>query len=315
MSKKIKIAVILALIFFITTGVILLLPSKDSTTKKQTKILKYEEKDVIANNEYYNSELRYMQATLDGKEAYSLDYNSKLPCKNGGQLKRQDNLTGISVAGLLYGYPCLSAEELNLETNNEARMATQFAIWRLAQIESVDDAKTQEYIFDMRNIKPNEGYEEYMERVNAAAQNIVDKALENPYYANPKFNIVGDESKIILINNEEMIVGPFFLVGEHYELNSIEVSLIDAPKSAVICDKEGNSKKELKNNEEVYVKLMQDVGEITFKLRVDTEGFHYAAFAYGTGIDDDNKQNFCVLEEINDELDAIIDINLPEIPR
>ena len=315
MKKKMQISVIIALILVVAAGALLLLSSKDSTTKKETKKLKYEEIDIIANNEYYNAELKSMQASLDGKEAYSLDYNSELPCKNGGQLKKQDQLTGITVAGLLYGYPYVSAEELNVETDSEARMATQFAIWRLAQIEGVDDAKTMEYIFDMRNLKASEGYEEYMERVNVAAQKIVDKAIEKPYYANPKFNIVGDESKIVLIDNEEMIVGPFLLAGEHYEITDIEISLVNAPKSAVICDKEGNAKNDFKNNEEVYIKLAQSDGDTTFKLRVDTVGIHYVAFAYGTGIDDDNKQNFCALEEIKDELDAIIDITLPSIPK
>lgn len=315
MSKKTKIAIlsIVTLLLVISVTMIVLLPSNKSNTKKHIKKFKYEETDLIATNGYYNAELKYIYATLDDKEAYSLDYNSAYPCKSGGELKRLDNLTGITVAGLLYGYPCVSAQELNVENDNEARMATQFAIWRLAPIEGVDDDKTEEYIFDMRNIKPNDGYEECIERIKVAAQSIVDKAIEKPYYANPKFNILGDNCKILLINDEEMLVGPYLLDGKHYEINNIEVSLVDAPNSAILCDKKGNEKNKFKNNEEVYIKLPQDVGKIEFELRVDTEGVHYVAFAYGTGIDDDNKQNFCQLESIEDELDAIMNVKLPDI--
>lgn len=315
MSKRTKIAVlsIVSLVLVVGVAVIVLLTSKESHLKNQTKTFKYEETDLIANNEYYNADLKYTEATLDDRVAYSLDYNSAFPCASGEELQKLDSLTGITVAGLLYGYPNVSAEALGVDNDNEARMATQFAIWRLAQIEGVDDYKTLEYIFDMRNIKPHDGYEEYIDRVKVAAQNIVDKALENPYYANPKFNIVGDDSKIKLINDNEMIVGPYLLDGFAYDVTSIEVSLIDAPESAVLCDKEGIEKSKFGNGEEVYVKLSQNVGEVTFTLRVDTEGVHYVAFAYGTGVDNDNKQNFCVLEELNDELDALIDINLPEI--
>lgn len=317
MSKRSKIVIlsIVTFVLVISVAMIVLVPSKKSNTKKHIKKFKYEETDLIANNEYYNAELKYIHATLDDKEAYSLDYNSAYPCKSGGELKRLDSLTGITVAGLLYGYPCVSAQELNVENDNEARMATQFAIWRLAPIEGVDDDKTEEYIFDMRNIKPNDGYEECIERIKVAAQSIVDKATEKPYYANPKFNIIGDESKIVLINNEEMVVGPFLLSGKHYEINNVEVSLVDVPNSAILCDKKGNEKNRFKNNEEVYIKLPQDVGEIEFELQVDTEGVHYVAFAYGTGIDDDNKQNFCQLESIEDELDATMTVKLPDVSK
>ena len=313
-KKKILIVSLIMVLVVLTCGVaVMWSPKKTSNNKNDTKTLKYKELDVVATNEYYKTELKGINATLDGKEAYSLDYNLSLPCKNGGKLEKQKQLSGITVAGLLYGYPYVSPEELNVESEDEARLATQFAIWRLAQIKGVDDAKSLEYIFDMDNIKPKDRYEDYIDRVKAAAQVIVDKAIEKPYYTNPKFNIIDGAAKIVLINDKEMVVGPYLLAGEYYEVDSIQVSLEGAPEVAVLCDKDGNEKKAFNNNEEVYIKLTQDVGKCTFHLRADAEGGHYIAFSYGTGDEDDNKQNFCALERIEDKLSGIIEIQLPNV--
>ena len=319
--KNIIIAVVAIVLVLIGVFLVILLTrnenssatDKEKSSDENGKVFNYTEKEVIASNEYYQVELKDSEATLDDDVAYSIDYNSQLPCANGERLKKLESLSGITTAGLFYGYPNVSIEELGVESEQEARLATQFAIWRLAQAEGVDDAKTLEYIFDMDNLKPCDGYEDYLDRVKVAAQKIVENALADPYYANPTFNIENGGSKVSLIDDNQMIVGPYALNGSGYNVTNIEVSLEGAPESALLCDVDGNIKTEFSNKDNVYIKVSQNVGEVTFNLRVDTEGNHCAGVVYGTGVDEDMKQNFCVWEQYDDELDAIVDIELPKL--
>lgn len=323
MKNKKKIIIVATLIGFLVAGVIvamLLLKdketdeiNKENSANEERKEFSYIEIDEIAFNEYYKVPLKLSKAMLGKDIAYSMDYNLMLPCKNGDELERQRGLSAIVTGGLFYGYPNVTAEELGLKSDDEARLATQFAIWRLAQADGVNEAKTLEYIFDMANLNPSEGYSEYFERVKVAAKNIVDNALADPYYANPTVNIENGDSSITLLDNNEMIVGPYTICCRGYHVTDVKVSMVSAPESAILCDAEGNAKDELINLEDVYIRLSQDVGEVTFTLRLDTEGYHHAGLVYGTGIEDDMKQNFCMLDTYEDELDALMDINLPKL--
>ena len=320
--KKKKNIFIVSIIFVLIVFVLVVLSArnknssindKEEITDDNSKVFNYIENEVIASNGYYQVELKDCKATLGDSLAYSIDYNSELPCANGEQLKKLESLSNITTAGLLYGYPNVSIENLGVENEQEARLATQFAIWRLSQAEGVDDAKTFEYIFDMDNLKPYDFYEDNLDRVKSAAQKIVESAIVNPYYANPNFDIENADCKIRLLDDNLMIVGPFALSGRGYKVTNIKVTLEGAPEHTLLCDADGKNKTEFSNEDNVYIKLPQNVGEVEFKLRVDTEGFHCAGLVYGTGIDGDMKQNFCVLERYDDELDAIMDIELPKL--
>ena len=179
---------------------------------------------LIGTNEYYNIPLKYVDISLDDTIAYSLDYNFNIPCKSGKWLTKIGSLSGFTTAVLIYGYPNVTVEELGVDNEKEAIMATQFAIWRLAQADGVDDAKDTDYIFDISNIKAADGYEKFIERVKAAAQKIINKAIEEPYYANPTLEINSQDSKITLFDDEKMIVGPFEIKANGYDVSNIKVS-------------------------------------------------------------------------------------------
>ena len=285
--------------------------NKEKSGDENYKVFNYTENDVVASNEYYKADLKYSEATLGEDVAYSMDYNSQLPCANGEKLKKLRYLSGMTTAVLFYGYPNASIEELGVESEQEARLATQFAVWRIAH--AIEDAKTLEYLFDMINLKPYDGYEDYLNRVKVAAQKIIDNAIANPYYANPTFNIESDESTMKLVDNNQMIVGPCMLNGIGYNITNIEVSLEGAPESALLCDADGNVKTAFTNKENVYIKLPQNIGEVAFNMHVKAEGNHGIGIVYGTGIDGDMKQDFCVWKQYDDELKVIMPIKLPKL--
>ncbi len=253
------------------------------------------------------------KATLGGEAAYSLDYNAQVPCSNGEMLSEQNRLNEIATAAMLFEYPTVSPKDMGVENEEEAIMATQFAVWRLAQAKGIAVSKSLDYIFDMDNLMANEGCEESLERIKAAAQGIVAVALEEMYYANQILNVDHENSNIRL-QEKQMLVGPYVIKATGYNVTDVQVSFINAPESAVLCDKDGNVKDNFENGEDIYIRLDSNVGEITFTLRFDTIGSHYAGVVYGTGVVDDNKQNFCMIKTFEDELDATVDITLPKIP-
>lgn len=319
MNKR-KLIIIISIIVIAlatTAGALFLFKGKDKQPQEESenhnKVFNYYETDLLATNEYYKTELKCTKATLNEDIAYSLDYGADLPCENGAELSRKKAVSGIVAAGLRYGYPNVSAEELGAESDEEARMATQFAVWRLAQATGVEESIKTESIFDMDNLKSADGYEERLKRIKLIAQNIVDEALGDPYYANPTLNIVSKDSKISIINDEEMKIGPFKIDGFGLEVTNLKVSLLNPPESYVFCDADGNEKTEFKTQEDIYIRLPQNTGAVTCTLRVDIEGYHNAGVMYGTEDDSDNKQNFCVLETYEDKLTAEMDLSIPEL--
>lgn len=312
------VAVVVTLVFVVVALAMLFSGEYEERMQEQgienniTKALGYIEKDIIATNEYYGLDMENFEVNLDNYVAYSMDYNAELPCENGDGLSKLDGLSGTVTTALLFGYPTFTPEEMGVESEEEARMATQFAVWRLAQADGIDESKSLEYIFDMDNLKAKVGCEESLERIKVAAQGLVDIALKAPYYANPTLNIDNEDSKIRL-KDEHIIVGPYIVNASGYNVEKVDVILIDAPESAMVCDENGNSKTEFANLDKVYIRLDKNVSEVTFTLRLDTVGTHTAGVVYGTGVIDDNKQNFCILETFGDELDAIMDISIPKI--
>ena len=311
-SKNIKIKLFVLVAFlvlmFVQIGPYLLYADENELTFSYKRI------EMVATNEYYNSRnLFFSEAYVGQNVAYCLDYGIPLPVSSGGTVRYVRQLSGITTAGLLYGYPYASAASLGVNSDEEAKSATQLAIWRLSQATGVNDSQKTNYILDMKNLQPTTGYEDYVERVKAAAQRIINRALAAPYYANPTLNIEGTNSKITLPDESKMIVGPFKIAGSGFNISSVEVSLVNAPASAVLCDVNGNNKSTFANQEEIYIKLDQNVGATSFTLRVDEKGSHNVGKVYGTGNPSDGKQDYCFLASLPDALTALIDVNLPKL--
>lgn len=283
--------------------------------KKEEKIeekkLIYTEFDLIAVNAYYEKNLKYFEATLDDEVAYSIDYGLDIPSEDERTLLKQRDMSSFATAVLRYGYPNVSPEELGVYDEIEARLVTQFALWRIMSAKNGASLKSK-YIFDMKNLASQEKYTDVIKRVKTATENLVNKANDSPYVANPTFELLADESKIKLVG-EYMIVGPFYIDGKWFDVTSVDTSLSNAPDSAVLCDEEGNEKSSFDNNDNIYIRMKQNIGKQNFDLNVTVKGTHNVAFVYGTGNENDNKQDFCLLETLEDTLSIIQPISVPPL--
>ena len=135
-SKNIKIKLFVLVAFlvlmFVQIGPYLLYADENELTFSYKRI------EMVATNEYYNSRnLFFSEAYVGQNTAYCLDYGIPLPVSSGGTVRYIRQLSGITTAGLLYGYPYVSAASLGVNSNEEARFATQLAIWRLSQATGV----------------------------------------------------------------------------------------------------------------------------------------------------------------------------------
>jgi len=276
----------------------------------QMKKFIYKEGDTVAKNMFYDLALDYAEFSLDNQVAYGVDYGLGIP--DAEKLIMQRTMSAAGTTVLMYGYPNLSPEELGAENAEEARMATQLAIWRIVSADNLEDSLKSEYILDWKNIQSEEEYSEYIDRVIKVADKLVSKAIKTPYYANPEMSIETGESKIVLLN-DNMIVGPFTVKGTGYEITEIVVWMENAPESAVICDVQGNEKLEFKNNDEIYIKMAQDVGSINFNLNVKAKGTHYIGEIYGAGETDDEMQDICCMKALEDEITVKTPISMPAL--
>ena len=301
MGRK-KVVVIIALMLVILSIGGVFVYCKLNTVDK--KLFNYKETDLIATNEYYEKELKVIEASLDGEIAYSMDYCTDLPGGDGSRLEYQEHAEGVLVATMLYGYPNVSFEELGVEDEMEARMATQFAVWRIAEA----CAEENKYIFDMKNLKPCEGYEDSLERIKKAARGIIDKAKENPYYANPQLDIVSDESKIVIKESDKLIVGPYKIDAVGYDITELNVGLEEKVDDVILCDQDGNNKNKFENGENIYIKLPASKEETRISLMVNAKGVHDGVLEYGNS---KSSQSFCVMENYEDDLTCIQPIVIP----
>ena len=304
---KLKIFVLVAfiLLMFVQIGPYLLYADENELTFSYRRI------ELVATNEYYNSNrLFFSEAYVGQNIAYCLDYGVPLPVSSGGTVKFVRQLNGTTTAALVYGYPNVSAASLGVNSNEEAMLATQLAVWRLARASG--ESQKSDYILDMDNLKPTAGHEEYMARVKAAAQRIIDRAKVEPYYANPTLNIKDDNAKLV-VNGDTMLAGPYKINGNGFAISSVTVSLENQPASAILCDANGNAKSSFANGEDVYVKLNSNVGTTSFKLKVTEKGYHNAGKVYGTGVAGDAKQDYAFLTSFPDELTSILEVSLPEL--
>ena len=303
---KLKLFVLVAfiLLMFVQIGPYLLYADENELTFSYKRI------ELVATNEYYNSNrLFFSEAYVGQNVAYCLDYGVPLPVSSGGTVRYVRQLNGVTTAALVHGYPNVSAAALGVNSDEEAMLATQLAVWRVARASG--ESQKSDYILDMANLKPTSGHEEYMERVKAAANRIIDMAAVDPYYANPTLNLV-DNAKIA-VNGKSMLVGPYKINGNGFAISSVAVNLENQPASAILCDANGNAKSSFANGEEVYVKLNSDVGATSFTLKVNEKGYHNAGKVYGTGVAGDSKQDYAFLATYPDDLTASLTINLPEL--
>lgn len=268
-------------------------------SNQQDKTFRYYRIKTCGFNYYYltlNSPM--IKGMLDDLICYGLDYQMFYP-KIDSKLKFIKYLSSVNTAVLINGYPSSTIEQIGVMDEEEAIEATQYAVWYLGRATGRSDTLKSPYIVDLDTListsKLDKNIANRFDRVKKAALNISDKALKNPYYANPKMNIEG-EQEVIHIQDNYAIIGPYIIKANGFEISEIKVELYTDNKDSFLCDINGEQTDSFNNGDSVYIKIPKTNNKIVYKLYIHVKGIYYVGKIYGSGNKDDDIENFALLE-------------------
>lgn len=246
-------------------------------------------------------------ANLDGDIAYSLDYGASMPSKDMSfKSYASDQLMAIIISG----YSNVKPEELGCENADEAYVATQMAIWEIAN-RTKESKKATETFRVEETTALAEDTASY-DRIVAAAKKLVKLAEEDPYTIVPSMviNNSNTEYKNIEGNN---LIGPYIVnVSNVKNIKSIKASLINAPQGTKITDVNGKEKTIFENGDSVYVKMgVTEKGTTSFDIKFES----FVDRICGTIYEEKGKdsQDFVKLEPTSNAMEKTLTINFETI--
>ncbi len=261
-------------------------------------------------NEIY---VKTAMTKIDGNVAYSLTYAYDLIPE--GDVATENYFTAGTMASiLLNGYPNKTYEEMGLNSEEEAYIATQLAVYDFANSIQFEDMIEEE--FSMNNIIASDSqYEEMVTRVKTKARELIEYAKENPFEENLSAIINIDDAKIST-KGEYTIAGPYSattdtdnntkqIMGEKFN-PTIEINAKSyfPNTNAIVSDKNGNELKEVSNGQEFYIKINgTDKAFSQFKLSGKTYVLRARIYK-----NNENKKQYVVLEPKEIEYSDIISI-------
>ena len=188
---------------------------------------------------YNGKSVFYSNSTLGGTTAYCIDYTFGIP---SGTMTFRDYLSDQGLAILIHGYPNCTPASLGCNTEDEAYMATQMALWEV--LNRTGESHKSGLIFRVENVTPKAGMEGFYERTVAAAKKLVALAESDPYTDVPELIVTTENAKLSYIDGDALM-GPYKVdvTGvDKSNVRSITATLENAPASARITDAQGNTK-------------------------------------------------------------------------
>ena len=147
-----------------------------------------------------NSYVKIAMTKIGGDVAYSLTYRyDSIP---SGEMASSNYMTsGVITSILINGYPNKTYKEMDLNTEEEAYLATQLAIYEFIangefSIDSITASQTR--------------YEDMVERVKAKAKELLYYAIENPFEEN-LLATYGSQPITVKQEGNNSIYGPYSL--------------------------------------------------------------------------------------------------------
>lgn len=212
---------------------------------------------------YNGKSVFYSNSTLGGTTAYCIDYTFGIP---SGTMTFRDYLSDQGLAILIHGYPNCSPASLGCNTEDEAYMATQMALWEV--LNRTGESHKAGLIFRVENVTPKAGMEGFYQRSVAAAKKLVAMAESDPYTDVPTLTVTTQNATLSYIG-DDALMGPYKVdvTGvDKSNVRSITATLENAPASARITDAQGNTKTSVANGDSVYVRMSSSEAKATFNL-------------------------------------------------
>ncbi len=262
---KMKLAAIVVLVAILT------LEFSPLSVKATAPNLQYSSKsfEYIGTDKLSGRNIWYSVAKLGGNIAYCIDYSCPAP---SGIMSYKKDMSDQALTVMLNGYPNSSPAEMGLDTEEEAYLATQWAMWELMQ--RTGESTKHGRDFFVENVNPKSGKEALVQKTMAVAQRLVQTAINDPYSSHPVFNVDDKGAKLTTIGDDALI-GPYvFTVSGLYKesyLKSMTASLVNAPASARITDVNGNDKTTVANGDSVYIRMSTKEDSTKFQLHCSVD--------------------------------------------
>ena len=297
--KKISIIlVVLILVAIIAVGAYFII-TENNKEEKETAQVVYEE--LIRNSLFYDSgndeEIKFDFVTINDKIAYSIDYACEQDTENTVTFRQ--NLSDQGMAILINGYPNKTPDEMGCLNEDEAYMATQMALWEVAN--RTGESTKAQLVFRVDNVTSINGNKEICERTVNVAKKLIEYAENEPYTVVPTMVIDNADADLREFNfdSEHDFVGPYKVEIENVngeDINYIKATLSEAPESASIVDESGNEKTILARGDKVYIKVKKETANVRIKFTSSVErkaGKMYAG----------QKQDYLLLDKLTNTTD------------
>ena len=205
---------------------------------------------VVGRDSFNNKNVFFSNSTLGGTTAYCIDYTWGTP---SGTMTFREYLSDQGLAILIHGYPNCTPASLGCNSEDEAYMATQMALWEV--LNRTGESHKAGLIFRVENVTPKAGMEGFYERSVAAAKKLVAMAESDPYTDVPTLTVTTQNAVLSYIG-DDALMGPYKVdvTGvDKSNVRSITATLENAPASARITDAQGNTKTWVARCGAVYV--------------------------------------------------------------
>ena len=271
-NKYVIVGVIICiLVVAVVLGVYFLKDKNDTNQgKKEDLVLSsYQSKGVAMLYDTTNEkDVLYNPIVLGGELAYSIDYDCDTPTSD--TLSFRKYLSDAGMAVMMNGYPNKSLKDMGVNTIDEAYIATQIAIWEI--MNRTGESKNANSVFRVEDTKAIEGKEDSYNRIINAVKKLVQEAEDNPYTDIPVMKIGNSNVESQDFDDDEVLIGPYTITIEGTgadTIKAIKASLIDAPKSARVTDKNGNDKTLMSSGDSVYIRMDSSEDDSTFKIQFE----------------------------------------------
>ena len=234
-------------------------------TKNEPKAITSGEVTKYMIDDLNNIYVKIANTKLGDNVAYSITYNYDI-IPQGELSYTKYFVSGELTSVFMNGYPNLSYEEMDLQNEEEAYIATQLAVYEIISRKQLTDISNGTFSLDMIRAS-EEQYEEMVDRMLNKAKELANYAMENPYNSNATSSVELDKVEFEHINDDTTIAGPIYIYptsdeymkrvyGEELEETSdLSLKSYFEQNKCSIVDENMNEISKVEANQPFYVKI------------------------------------------------------------
>ena len=234
-------------------------------TKNEPKAITSGELTKYMIDDLNNIYVKIANTKLGDNVAYSITYNYDI-IPQGELSYTKYFVSGELTSVFMNGYPNLSYEEMGLENEEEAYIATQLAVYEIISRKQLNDISNGTFSLDM--IRASEAqYEDMVNRMLNKAKELANYSMENPYDSNATASVELDKVEFEHLNDDTTIAGPIYIypTSDEYmkkvygetldETSNLSLKSYFEQNKCSIIDENMNEISSVEANQPFYVKI------------------------------------------------------------